>query len=404
MLNNTPDPAARRLSWRCIAWALLLLLSACNSQPPAEPQPTTIPASVLPSSQPQPTPSAATATATVEATAETRSPALTLITETATLATPQPLQTSEVVDRPLRSVQALTDGSRKYKTALWSPGANWIAATPQDGPGLDAINVGSGEVRALVTDTFVLEPIWFDADTLLVQRVAADGDQLVRVTLTEQGSTIEPLVTNAPPLRAISTAGGSVAFATAEQLYVQHEADRQEVALPLPALISAPAPQRRNGLMVALNPTVANLESVATLLLRITGDRATLRPLSNPGEGLWLPRWSADGDKLVLTSIEGRIVASSVDGAERFDLGPGDLPSWSPDGERIAYAGTSAGLEFLDRDIHVVDWRGQGPRLRLTNANDEQFFTSPSWSPDGTRIAFVEIDDGKIYVGTPSAH
>lgn len=411
MLSTASDfntaPVRRRISLAMVV--ILALLSACASQPPAETsEQTATPATASPSLPPEPT-SEATAEAAAEATpdpiqaAETPSTTLSLITETAALAPLQPLQNTEIVDRPLRNLRALTDGSRKYKVALWSPGTEWIAATPQDGPGLDAINASSGEVRPIVTDTFVLEPVWLDATTLLVHRAASDGDQLVQVTLTEQGSISTPLVTNAPPLRAIGTGGSVIAFSTPEQLYVLNQPTRQDIPLPLPALISAPSPQTEDGLTVAINPVVPNLESVSTLLVQITGartgERATITPLSNPDEGLWLPRWSPDGNKLALTSIEGRIASSSRDGSERFNLGPGDLPAWSPDGTRLAYAGTSAGLEFLDRDIHVVDWRGQQARIRLTDAGEEQFFTSPSWSPDGMQIACVEIDDGKIYVG-----
>ncbi|HEY0602679.1 MAG TPA: hypothetical protein VGD58_07195 [Herpetosiphonaceae bacterium] len=417
---STPSDFKRARIRRRSYPALLLMLalvSACSSQPPAETsQQTAIAATDSPSPLPAPTiettaeaTSEATAEATNEAASEPAPPTesltttLSLITETVTLASPQPLQNTEIVDRPLRNMRALTDGSRKYRIALWSPGADWIAATPQDGPGLDAINVSSGEVRAIVTDTFVLEPVWLDATTLLVHRTAGDRDQLVRVTLTEQGTKSDPLVTNAPPLRGIGTGGGVVAFSTSEQLSVLSQPTRQDIPLPIPALITAPLPQTEDGLTVAINPVVPNLESISTLLVHITGtraaDRVTITPLSNPDEGLWLPRWSRDGSRLALTSIEGRIVASNRDGSERYNLGPGDLPAWSPDGTRLAYAGTSAGLEFLDRDIHIVDWRGQESRLRLTDANEEQFFTSPSWSPDGTQLACVEIDDGKIYVG-----
>lgn len=387
---------------------ILLLLSACSSGPPAETSPQTAIAATDGPSPPEQTieataeaPSAATSDPAP--TAEPLTTTLPLITETVTLASPQPLQNTEIVDRPLRNMRALTDGSRKYKLALWSPGAEWIAATPQDGPGLDAINVSSGEVRAIVTDTFVLEPVWLDATTLLVHRTEGDGDQLVQVMLTDQGIKSDPLITSAPPLRGINTGGSVVAFSTPEQLYVLNQPTRQDIPLPIPALVTAPSPQTEDGLTVAINPLAPNLESISTLLVHITGGRAgesaKITPLSNADEGLWLPRWSRDGSKLALTSIEGRIVTSSRDGGERFNLGPGDLPAWSPDGTRLAYAGTSAGLEFLDRDIHLVDWRGQEGRLRLTDAGEEQFFTSPSWSPDGTQLAFVEIDDGKIYVG-----
>ncbi len=341
-----------------------------------------------------------TATPAITETATPATTALTIVTATTTLAPFQPLQTEEIVDRRLRNVRALTDGSMKYKTATWSPGAHWIAAVPQDGPGLDAIDARTGEVRSVVTDTFVLEPVWESASTLVVQRVQPDGDHLVRLRLTETGSTEEALLTNAPPLGAMGAGGNSISFVSGlEQLHVlQHTAAHQH-ALPFAAIVSAPAPLTEGDPIVAVNPAVANLEAVQTVLLQIGNQRVTATPLSSVGEGLWLPRWSPDGAKLALTSIEGRLVSSTSDGTQRFDLGPGDQPAWSPKSDQIAYAGTSAGLEFISRDIHLVDWQGHGPRIRLTEANDEQFFTSPSWSPDGRRIAFVEIDDGKLYIG-----
>jgi Tol biopolymer transport system component len=148
-----------------------------------------------------------------------------------------------------------------------------------------------------------------------------------------------------------------------------------------------------------VNPLVTNLEDIQTLIFQLQSNVARVNAISEVGEGLWLPRWANDRSKLVLTSIGGRIVTSTVDGTARYDLGPGDSPAWSPDNKRLAYAGTSAGDEFISRDIHVVDWQGRGPRLRLTDAGEEEFYTSPSWSPDSTRIAFIEIDSGQLFVG-----
>ncbi len=121
--------------------------------------------------------------------------------------------------------------------------------------------------------------------------------------------------------------------------------------------------------------------------------------VAQPGEGWWLPRWSPDGQRLALTNIVGRIGTVLADGSARYDLGPGDAPAWSPDGQRLAFAGASAGLDYTTRDLHIIDWQGHGPRLRLTHANSEQFYVSPSWSPDGQRLAFVELDSGQIFIG-----
>jgi Tol biopolymer transport system component len=68
-------------------------------------------------------------------------------------------------------------------------------------------------------------------------------------------------------------------------------------------------------------------------------------------------------------------------------------PSWSPDGTRIAF-----GRNHDDNtDVYVISANGTG-LVRLTSdpASDSQ----PSWSPDGDRIAFASDRDGdlEIYV------
>ncbi len=72
----------------------------------------------------------------------------------------QPLGKSEIVDTPMRGLRVITDGTRKYRIAAWSPRGSFAAATPQDGPGIDVIDLESGTVTSLVSDTYVLEPRW----------------------------------------------------------------------------------------------------------------------------------------------------------------------------------------------------------------------------------------------------
>ena len=108
---------------------------------------------------------------------------------------------------------------------------------------------------------------------------------------------------------------------------------------------------------------------------------------------------------------EGQIAfaVSEVDGERTFRLctmTPGDdaaylvanLPDfpgplqWSPDGSRIAltYGRNSGSIApFGDRNIAVVQPDGTGFRQLTHNSSRQGGSTSPTWSPDGKRIAFV---------------
>jgi Tol biopolymer transport system component len=93
----------------------------------------------------------------------------------------------------------------------------------------------------------------------------------------------------------------------------------------------------------------------------------------------WAPGWSPDG-RLIAYSVTGApddpvsAYLENDDGTGRRELARGHLPTWSPDGERLA---------FVRDGLFVVDRDGNGER-RLARAAD-----SASWSPDGSHIAFT---------------
>ena len=65
-------------------------------------------------------------------------------------------------------------------------------------------------------------------------------------------------------------------------------------------------------------------------------------------------------------------------------------PSWSPDGSRIAFSDHRTG----SGDIYLVDADGTDP-VRLTS-NPDTAEELPSWSPDGTRIAFSDFNSDTV--------
>ena len=68
-------------------------------------------------------------------------------------------------------------------------------------------------------------------------------------------------------------------------------------------------------------------------------------------------------------------------------------PTWSPDGTRLAFASN----RDFNSEIYLVNANGSG-LTRLTD--NEAIDATPAWSPDGTRIAFYSSREGRrdVYV------
>ncbi len=61
-------------------------------------------------------------------------------------------------------------------------------------------------------------------------------------------------------------------------------------------------------------------------------------------------------------------------------------PTWSPDGQTLAYFSDSGGPYHLE----LRGQTGMGPSRRITLDGDSTYFYAPVWSPDGKRIAYSD--------------
>ena len=130
----------------------------------------------------------------------------------------------------------------------------------------------------------------------------------------------------------------------------------------------------------------------------------------------WDPSWSPDGTRIAFTSsakvlnvvqahplfvVGGlpQIYVMGADGGNKRRLTDSDFaewyPSWSPDGTRIAFTSSGA-MDTAGWYIYVVD--ADGKNLQRLGQESGWY---PSWSPDGERIAFVSSRNAfgnQIYV------
>jgi len=152
--------------------------------------------------------------------------------------------------------------------------------------------------------------------------------------------------------------------------------------------------------------------SLLTALFALTGLVATSCGAAAGTTGRLAISSDLDGDWEVVVVDMGSGISSQITHNQAFDFGP----TWSPDGTQIAFASEFVTGEIQDvivlgengservvqeitgdRDILIVDPDGSD-RIRLTDnqISDEQ----PTWSPDGTQLAFVSDRTGDVEIFT----
>ena len=406
-----------------LALAALLVLAGCdsNGEGTATPVMVSTPIATLPSTLP-PTPR------------PTAVPPPTATTIPNPTNTPQPTPTA--TPGPLKVITGPTLLTADAAFGEWSPDGSRIAFAASDGEGeigLHLMNAdGSNQISLVSASELAANALWgaaWSPDGAKIAFIALEDRETDIYVVNVDGSNLQRLIESdaiAPEL-VWSTDGLRIAFTrTTFASEEDYEGDSDIYVMNADGsdslqLTDNPGQDRwpvflPNGQEIAFQSTRDGADSI--YLINVDGSNLRLltqvKPEPLPDDYLSAPTfqgrvaWSPDRTKIAVHTFDGKIVVANSDGSNRnslpygtgFEYYWGAVPSWSPDGRRIAFI-SGHDTDQGGYEIYVTDIDGSN-LLRLTNTRTDDW--NPVWSPDGKTIIYyaegggINNEQGGIFV------
>ncbi|MBS1272515.1 MAG: Protein TolB [Candidatus Marinimicrobia bacterium] len=281
----------------------------------------------------------------------------------------------------------LTDGSTYLMAPRWSPDGNTIAATSTNYRGIYLISYPDGEINQISDHPaagFGMQ--WSHSDEKIATTVAKFQEKMRfnALLVLDSNTGIELLLSDYQTLFP-----GTPEWTSDDQYIYMKGTDKFKL-YNVQSQTRVESPSGRPAPSEFIYSKKGKLYSYQV----DAGTEQDIQPVE--GQILNLT-FSPDGSKIAFEIIGGHLWVANSDGSNPVDLGVGYRPIFSPDGQKITYMITEDnGHEFTSADIYIINVDGSG-KTNITNTSDvlEMY---PSWSPDGTWIAYSNITTGQIFV------
>lgn len=136
--------------------------------------------------------------------------------------------------------------------------------------------------------------------------------------------------------------------------------------------------------------------SLPQYLYKMRSDGSDLQKLSGPDspnpewEYTIMGKWSPNGDKILFATYAGEprgVTLMNPDGTNPDIIIPyGVSPNWGPEGNDLVYVNWDSTNQ---RQIYISNSDGTNPKQLTKFTTPTNDLTSPSFSPDGSKIAFI---------------
>ena len=282
---------------------------------------------------------------------------------------------------------ALTDGTTYLMAPKWAPQTGTLAATSTNYRGIYLITFPEGEITKISDHPaagFGME--WSHSGDHIATTIAKFQDKrrynalLLIDPITGDESRLSDFHTLFPGTPEWSMDDKYVYLKGTDEFKLYNIQSKERVQISTESVPSQEVVDSKKG----------------ELRLRDNSDRTEQKIQPVEGQVLNLAL-SPDGTKMAFEIMGGHLWVANVDGSSPVDLGIGNRPTWGPNSDKIVYMVTEDdGHEFTEADIYAVNADGSG-KVNLTETPDilEMY---PTWSPDGNWIAYSTLGDGKIFI------
>lgn len=307
----------------------------------------------------------------------------------------------------------LTQGGGKDRRPVWSPDGQRIAFTTEEWVYhyIYSMNADGSDRRIMTYTTDDRDPVWSPDGRFIAFTSDGPGNRLSFVTAVD-GTGRKQVADTGTGVPVWSPAHARLAFSCCEGFlgYVSVvDTDGRGFARRLDetagtdwALDPVWSP---DGARIAFTRSVRSDNEVGFVdeLFLIDADGANIMQITLTDGGAYgsrRPVWSPDGSRIAFTrfrdldpapnvsNVDAELMVVSVDGSGQRQVadtqGDDYFPAWSPDGTRIAFVNSTQSRDT----IFVVNADGTDQRSLAATSGDQWV---PEWSPDGTRISFTAL-------------